>query len=168
MRIRRNPLPERGSDTDSAVRSTPKPISTSATPLTPCHLDRSGEICSSLYPETNLHVRNPSYPLSSRPKWRDLRSALPRNQSPRPQPLLPLVISTEVERSAVRSTPKPISTSATPLTPCHLDRSGEICGSLYPETNLHVRNPSYPLSSRPKWRDLQFAPEGSAKKGAFC
>ena len=139
----------------SAVRSTPKPISTSATPLTPCHLDRSGEICSPARPPNHLDVRNLSYPLSSRPKWRDLRSAPPSSQSPRPQPLLPLVISTEVERSAVRSTPKPISTSATPLTLCHLDRSGEICGPLHPKTNFHVRNPSYPLSSRPKWRDLR-------------
>ena len=89
---------------DLQSRPTPKPISTSATPLPLCHLDRSVA------------------------KWRDLRS---------------------------RPTPKPISPSATPLPLCHLDRSGEICGSAPPQTNLNLRNPPPPLSSRPKWRDLQ-------------
>ena len=177
------PLSSRPKWRDLRSRSTPKPISTSATPLTPCHLDRSGEICGPapppnqsprpqpllplvisteversavpLHPQTNLHVRNPPYPLSSRPKWRDLRSRSTPNQSPRPQPLLPFVISTEVERSAVPLHPQTNLHVRTPLPHCHLDRSGEICGPAPPPNHLDVRNPPYPLSSRPKWRDLR-------------
>ena len=57
----------------------------------------------------------------------------------------PAVLSTSVGLGSRRRPPL-----------CHPDRSGGICGSLNRHL-IRIEAPPSPLSSRPKWRDLQFS-----------
>jgi hypothetical protein len=105
----------------------------------------------------------PPSPLSSRPKWRDLQFSQPATD-PDGSTDLPFVIPTEVEGSAVLSTSNQSGRKHRPSL-CHPDRSGGICSSLNRHL-IRMEAPPSPLSSRPKWRDLQFSqpatdPDGS-------
>jgi hypothetical protein len=86
-----------------------------------CHPDRSGGICSSLNQHL-LRTEAPPYPLSSRPKWRDLQFSQSASASNR-SAALPFVIPTEVEGSAVLSISICFEPKRRP-TLCHPDRSG--------------------------------------------
>ena len=82
---------------------------------------RSGEICGWVQPQTNLYFRNPSplcHPDRSEAKWRDLQLGLTRKTDPSVWPpdakrICHQPERSEVERSAVRFNPKPISTFVT-------------------------------------------------------
>jgi hypothetical protein len=96
---------------------------------------------------------------------RDLQFAQPASESDR-SAALPFVIPTEVEGSEVRSNGICFrSKRRLPL--CHPDRSAGICSSL----NQHLSQteaPPSPLSSRSKWRDLQFAQPASDSHRSFA
>ena len=73
---------------------------------------------------------------------------------------LPFVIPTEVEEIWVLSTSICCGPKRDPRL-CHPDRSGGIRSSLNQQL-LWTEAPPSPLSSRPKWRDLQFSQSSSA------
>ncbi len=127
-----------------------------------CHFVISQWTCGSLNQHL-IQMEAPPFPLSSRPKWRDLQFPEPSSDADG-STALPFVIPTEVEGSAV---PRTIIRCGRKHRPplCHPDRSGGICSS--PNHHpMRTEAPPSPLSSRPKWRDLQFPEPSSDADGS--